>query len=141
VRELISRRRKFRGTELDERALDDANLEELRRIAVSKSRSTVGRRRGSVTTRMRAIAIKNYALRRAAGRCEFCGADAPFRTKDGEPYLESHHITRLADDGPDHPAHVIGVCPNCHRRAHYSDGVARIKVQMKKRVAAIERRL
>jgi hypothetical protein len=141
VRELIRNRRKFRGMELDERALENANLDELRRVAVSKSRLIVGTRRRSVITRMRAIAIKNYVLRRAAGKCEFCEAAAPFRTVDGEPYLESHHITRLADEGPDHPAHVIGVCPNCHRRAHFSDAVARIRVQMKKRVAAIERRM
>ena len=39
---------------------------------------------------------------------------------DGSPYLEPHHITRLADNGPDHPAKVIALCPNCHRKAHSS---------------------
>jgi 5-methylcytosine-specific restriction protein A len=35
--------------------------------------------------------------------------------------LEPHHIRRVADGGPDHPEWVIGVCPNCHRRAHYAE--------------------
>ena len=31
----------------------------------------------------------------------------------------------LSDGGPDHPRWVVGVCPNCHRRAHYAyDSVA-----------------
>jgi len=45
-------------------------------------------------------------------------AAAPFRAADGRPFLETHHTTRMADDGPDHPQTVIGICPNCHRRAH-----------------------
>ncbi|WP_237149626.1 HNH endonuclease signature motif containing protein [Pseudomonas mediterranea] len=31
-----------------------------------------------------------------------------------------HHLNRLADDGPDLPSNVAALCPNCHRRAHYS---------------------
>lgn len=34
------------------------------------------------------------------------------------PYLELHHIKRLADDGLDHPDWVAAICPNCHRRIH-----------------------
>ncbi|WP_083465500.1 HNH endonuclease [Thalassobacillus sp. C254] len=30
-----------------------------------------------------------------------------------------HHIKRLSDGGPD-PEFVAAICPNCHRRAHYS---------------------
>lgn len=45
---------------------------------------------------------------------------APFRTQDGQPYLEPHHIRRLSDGGPDDPRWVAGLCPNCHRRAHHS---------------------
>lgn len=37
----------------------------------------------------------------------------------GEPYLEVHHVLRLADDGPDDIFHVAAVCPNCHREAHH----------------------
>jgi hypothetical protein len=38
------------------------------------------------------------------------------------------HACRLSKSdqtggGPDHPAHVIALCPNCHRRVHFgADG-------------------
>jgi 5-methylcytosine-specific restriction protein A len=66
------------------------------------------------------MAVKAYVLRRADGTCEGCGNPAPFTTSAGRPYLERHHTRRLSDGGPDHPAWVIGLCPTCHRRAHYA---------------------
>ena len=72
----------------------------------------------------RAEAVKRYALVRANGICEGCKSAAPFFTKDG-PFLEVHHVFRLGDGGPDHPAAVIALCPNCHRRTHYAvDGIS-----------------
>lgn len=61
-----------------------------------------------------------YALRRAAGICELCGKPSPFTTSCGAPFLEVHHLVRLADGGPDLPCNVAGVCPNCHRAIHLS---------------------
>ena len=74
----------------------------------------------------RSAALKAYVRRRANGNCEGCGDPAPFISKtDGKPYLEPHHTTRLADGGPDHPGHVIALCPDCHRRVHHGlDGSA-----------------
>jgi len=68
----------------------------------------------------RSEAIRIYVLRRADGMCEACRQDAPFTTAAGHPYLEPHHIRKLSDGGPDHPHWVIALCPNCHRRAHYT---------------------
>jgi hypothetical protein len=35
------------------------------------------------------------------------------------------HARPLSDGGPDHPAHVIALCPNCYRRVHAgADGEA-----------------
>jgi 5-methylcytosine-specific restriction protein A len=59
-------------------------------------------------------------LRRADGRCEVCGAVAPFVTQDGRPYLKPHHPRRLSGGGPDTPRHVVALGPTCHRRAHYA---------------------
>lgn len=60
------------------------------------------------------------ALLRAGGRCESCGALAPFtKASNGQPYLEVHHIQPLADDGEDTVINAISLCPNCHRREHY----------------------
>lgn len=69
----------------------------------------------------RSAALRVYVLRRADGDCEGCGAPAPFRTAKLQPYLEPHHTTRLSDGGPDHPEHVIALCPTCHRRVHYGE--------------------
>lgn len=64
----------------------------------------------------RAAEVRDYVLARAAGRCEGCSKAAPFIRVNGSPYLEPHHLTRVSDGGPDHPAHsgsaptAIGAC-------------------------------
>lgn len=59
-------------------------------------------------------------LIRADGVCEQCDQHAPFkRASDGTPFLEVHHIIRLADGGEDTVDNTIAVCPNCHRELHY----------------------
>jgi 5-methylcytosine-specific restriction protein A len=70
--------------------------------------------------RQRSSELRRYAILRSLGRCEACGAPAPFVNDRGQGFLEVHHITRLADDGLDEPRNIAAVCPNCHRRAHYS---------------------
>jgi 5-methylcytosine-specific restriction enzyme A len=62
--------------------------------------------------------VRDYVLARAGNKCEGCESLAPFARKDGSPYLEPHHIRRVSDGGPDHPAFVIALCPSCHRRVH-----------------------
>jgi hypothetical protein len=64
--------------------------------------------------------VATAVLKRANGKCEACGKPAPFlRAKDGEPYLEVHHIVQLAKGGKDTVKNAQALCPNCHRRAHY----------------------
>ena len=59
-------------------------------------------------------------LERASGFCETCHLKAPFlRARDNSPYLEVHHVVRLADGGKDNVGNAIALCPNCHREAHY----------------------
>ena len=59
-------------------------------------------------------------LLRSKGKCEICEQNAPFlRKKNNTPFLEVHHIIRLADGGEDTVANAIAICPNCHRKAHY----------------------
>ncbi len=111
---------RFADEESAEQQLDKESLEELRRKALATSTTAGNARERKVVYRVRSLAIKLYVLRRANGNCEGCGGGAPFRTSKGKPYLEPHHIRRLSDGGPDHPRWVVAVCPNCHRRAHYS---------------------
>ncbi|PSW14391.1 HNH endonuclease [Photobacterium rosenbergii] len=95
------------------------SLEDLREAALQTSPKTSTESERKVVNYYRSEALKAYVLARSGGKCEGCGDDAPFKSKKG-PYLEPHHVHRLADGGPDHPKNVIAVCPNCHRRAHYS---------------------
>ncbi len=59
-------------------------------------------------------------LFRACGKCESCKRTAPFtRRSDGSPYLEVHHVHRLADGGDDSVENAEALCPNCHREKHH----------------------
>lgn len=140
IRSLIIERRRTRTPELDDEALEGANIEELRRVALLKARPSATTTERKSIHRARSRAIRLYVLRRADGRCEGCKTLAPFQTRDGSDYLEPHHIYRLSDEGPDHPANVIGLCPNCHRRAHYSVDSKAFTARLVKRMLSIERR-
>jgi hypothetical protein len=139
IQKVIAERRKGGVLDLDDEALDSANIDELRRVALLKAHPSETKAQQKIIYRARSRAIRLYVLRRANGRCEGCDSPAPFRRIDGTPYLEPHHTTRLADDGPDHPAHVIAVCPNCHRRAHHSDDSAMFNRRLKRLLAKLER--
>lgn len=60
-----------------------------------------------------------WVLNEASGKCECCTKDAPFARVDGSPYLEVHHLKRLADGGTDRVSNAIALCPNCHRELHF----------------------
>jgi 5-methylcytosine-specific restriction protein A len=93
----------------------------MRNKAIAAAEPPVGgMKTGTTTIFERSETIRQYVLARARGRCEACGETAPFVTSTGLPYLESHHIRRLTDGGPDDPRFMARICPNCHRRAHYS---------------------
>lgn len=99
--------------------LRNKNLEELRDVALSKAPLTSSSKEKREVAYYRSEALKIYVIVRSRGLCEGCGSEAPFQTKKG-PFLECHHVHRLADGGPDHPINVVALCPNCHRRAHYA---------------------
>lgn len=93
-------------------------LAQLRANASSEPTSSDETKTRVQEVRARSQAVKIYARRRADGVCEGCDSPAPFMDRRGRPFLEVHHIYRLADDGPDDPDSVIALCPNCHRRVH-----------------------
>lgn len=105
---------------LSDREFDSLSLEELRQRALKITSPSSSKRTKVVNTYNRSKAVKVYILKRADGKCEGCNDNAPFLTKKNKPYLEPHHTTRIVDGGPDHPANVIALCPNCHSRVHHS---------------------
>lgn len=80
-----------------------------------------------ITDRARDAKVKAWVLRHANGRCECCESTAPFRTIEGLPYLEVHHVRTLADHGPDTIDNTVALCPNCHRRLHYGDDASELR--------------
>jgi 5-methylcytosine-specific restriction protein A len=93
---------------------------DLKRRAVSSPRQA-GQR--SVVSKQyeRSPWVSEFAKRRANGICQLCEQPAPFDRKDGEPFLEVHHIVWLARGGEDVIENTVALCPNCHRRMHVLD--------------------
>lgn len=96
-------------------AMNDAAL-----AAAAKAKSTQkpGTRKVNTTEIVRDPFIAEFAKRRAKGVCQLCGQPAPFKDKNGKPYLESHHIIWLSDGGADSVDNTVALCPNCHRKMH-----------------------
>lgn len=114
------------------------SLPELRKLAIDRPPSEIPPQERKVLVRERSQAVKIYVRKRAAGKCECCEAPAPFETPAGHPYLEPHHISRLADGGPDHPAFVAAVCPTCHKHIHYGKGGSELNQRLGKKIRALE---
>ena len=77
-----------------------------------------GNRDVKTKTYERSSIVSELAKRRAGGRCQLCSMESPFKTKDGSPYLETHHIVWLSNGGEDTPENTVALCPNCHRKMH-----------------------
>ena len=69
----------------------------------------------------RDVNVKAWILKNSHGICEVCKKNAPFQSFDGLPFLEVHHVKRLADGGTDTITNAVAICPNCHREIHYGE--------------------
>ena len=80
-----------------------------------RNRDTVRAQR-TTSDPIRSREARRAVLLRSGGRCENprCAGDVQDRTDRGEPILEIDHIYDLALGGPDDPAQMIALCPNCH---------------------------
>ena len=119
----------------------DLPLAELRERALEAA-TTPGEaspRIALINVRARSKAVRDYVLARAAGACEACQNPAPFLTGTEQPYLEAHHIHKLSDGGPDHPASVAALCPNCHRKAHFGVEREEVNNELLQRVNSLEK--
>lgn len=79
-------------------------------------------------------AVKAWVLDVSNGACEGCGIPAPFVGQDGLPFLEVHHLMPLANRGSDTISNAVALCPNCHRRCHYSSDRDEFKLALYSRV-------
>lgn len=83
--------------------------------------------------------VGSYVLGRAKGICELCGKPAHFnKAKDGSPYLETHHVILVSEDGPDHPKWVAAVHAECHKNLHFGIDHVSLNEKLKNFLASIE---
>ncbi|MFI1827224.1 HNH endonuclease [Streptomyces sp. NPDC020412] len=86
-------------------------------VRVEVQAGSGGRRRDEVRRApVRSGAARQAVLLRSRGRCENpdCAGQPEDVTEQGDPILEVDHVIELAQDGPDHPSHMVALCPNCH---------------------------
>ncbi|OEG75160.1 restriction endonuclease [Shewanella colwelliana] len=101
-------------------------VEELQALA-AKARKTATRYQQKSTSYERNIWVAELAKRLAKGQCQLCLKPAPFNNAKGEPYLETHHIVWLSNDGDDTPDNTVALCPNCHKKMHIVDDTKDVK--------------
>lgn len=82
--------------------------------------------------------VRAWTLQRAHGHCELCAEPAPFVDVHQEPYLESHHITTLAEGGADTPANTAALCPACHRELHFGANRLTKTERLRAQIAQLE---
>jgi len=70
--------------------------------------------------------VRQHVLKRANGVCEECNQRG-FLKRDGQIYLETHHIISLSEQGVDKPHNVIALCANDHRQAHFGKNWAELQ--------------
>lgn len=93
------------------------SLEELE-AQVKYSHKEGGKREVITSVYERNQHITEYAKQKSKGICQLCNQPAPFCDHSGEPFLETHHIIPLANEGTDSIENVVALCPNCHRKMH-----------------------
>lgn len=101
---------------------------DLEKRAQERSSNRVSNRNITVKTFIRDPFVSEYAKRRANGVCQLCGEPAPFSDKDNKPFLETHHIIWLANDGADSVENTVALCPNCHRKMHVINDMTDVRI-------------
>jgi hypothetical protein len=94
-----------------------------------------------VWQRTRSAIISQYAFCRSRGICEGCERPAPFMRRNGQPYLEIHHIQALGGGGADHPLNVAALCPNCHSHVTHGKDADSYNNRIAQNVKTIEAKL
>ena len=117
-----------------EKKASKISFKALKKMVENQPKSKPSKRTTSSETYERDEKVVKYALLRAKGICELCEKTAPFKKKDGTPFLEVHHIDFLSNGGDDTIENVSALCPNCHRKMHaleLSEDIKKLKAKAK----------
>ena len=101
--------------ESEAKSLSDSELYEK---AKQRSSTKPSERVTTTSTYVRDVYVAEASKRRAKGICQLCEKPAPFNDKNGNPYLECHHIIWLSEGGADELRNTVALCPNCHKKMH-----------------------
>lgn len=77
---------------------------------------------------------KVYLISQNGCVCELCGWVSDITDKQGDTYIEMHHLRPLSENGSDRIANCVLLCPNCHRRLHYSSDAQLVKSELYKKI-------
>ncbi|WP_086553259.1 HNH endonuclease [Acetobacter orientalis] len=83
--------------------------------------------------------VKAYVLKMAQGRCQACNSSAPFKSKDGQDFLELHHVKPLAEGGSDKVENAVALCPNCHRALHHASDAMERREMLYAKISTLEK--
>ncbi len=116
---IISENDFYLNRQLEEKKVKKLTMVELEERIIN-NRKVVERVNLTASKFNRNPCIVEYAKRLANGICQDCKQPAPFVNRlTNEPFLETHHVTPLAQGGSDTIENTIAICPNCHRKRHY----------------------
>jgi len=101
-----------------EKLAEKLSLSNLQKRAKQNESDKVSSRKVISNVFIRDAFVAEYAKRRANGVCQLCGQKAPFSNREGNPYLECHHIEWISEGGSDTIKNTVALCPNCHRKMH-----------------------
>lgn len=121
---------------------DEVEAKEIERL--KKEGWTVATEIGNIAPSIRYCTIKRHdriptvsaiAKLRANFRCEIQECNyKPFIGLYNIPYIEVHHIKRLADGGEDILKNIACLCPNHHREIHFGEDKEKLReILLKKR--------
>jgi len=129
--------------------IDPETIDKLLMVLGSKQKTDVELPEDNIPSATYATEVTRYerdpivaeaTLRRANGYCESCGKLAPFTGKDGEPFLEVHHIEGLASGGADKLQNCVALCPNCHGHVHFGRDGAELNKKLQDLMTKLYRR-
>ena len=133
---------KLEGSAVDPRLEFEAKASELvKKKTLTKPKGSLEPSK-TVASQMvytRDVAVKAWVEREAKGVCESCDSEAPFKTPNGDPFLEVHHVKRLCEGGSDRIENAVALCPNCHRAFHHSAHRDRLVAEIYRKVKRLER--
>jgi 5-methylcytosine-specific restriction protein A len=129
---LISPEDEVAAGRISDKIEDISNIEQ----QIKTLETTIGSSKPAEFTRLiKAIArskkVVNLIKKRSRGVCKICGEEG-FEKRDGDIYVEAHHIKELSKSMIDLPNNMMAVCPTCHRILHYGSEKA-LKNRIKKR--------